>query len=150
MKKWFDNLSAIVCSFWIGGLWITGIWTFVIFDNSSSEQVAGNLVGAIFDIMMQIGIYAGIFLLLMRFFKNGFQALNQTYFWAIVAIMSLIFAEKYGIKPEIEQIRQVAGTQDIRTSPYAESFRMWHVIASVVYMVECVLGLFVVTKRLSD
>lgn len=150
MKKWFDSLSAIVSSFWIGGLWITGLWAYVIFKTSADQQAAGDLVAQIFNIMTHIGIYAGVFLLCMRFFKNGFQALNQTYFWAIVAILSLVIAEIYGIKPQIEEVRRAAGGVDVMSSPYADSFKMWHAVASVVYMVECVLGVVVVTKRLGN
>ncbi len=149
MKKWIDHFSAIVITFWVGGLWITGLWAYVLFKKLPDQTLAGNIATQYFHILSEISLYAACILLTLRFFKNGFQALNQIYFWTIVAMLSLVLATKYGINPQIENIRQSAGG-DVMNSPYADSFKIWHGVASVVYMVQCVFGVVAVTKRLAD
>jgi hypothetical protein len=150
VKQWFDNVSAIVITFWVGGLWVTGFWAYVLFKNVPDQKLAGQVATEYFHIMSTFGLYAACFLLLLRFFKNGFQALNQVYFWTIIAMLSLVLANQYGIEPQLELVRKSALPLDVMQSPYADSFKMWHGVASVVYMVQCVFGLIVVTKRLSN
>lgn len=148
MKQWFDHISAIVSTFWVGGLWVTGMWAYVLFKNVPDQKLAGQIATQYFHIMSMIGLYAACFLLLLRFFKNGFQALNQVYWWAIVAILALVLLNQYAIEPQMAYLKQSALPLDVMNSQNAEDFKMWHGVASVVYMVQCVFGLVVVTKRL--
>lgn len=150
MKQWFDHISAIVITFWIGGLWITGFWAYILFKSIPDQKLAGEVATQYFHILSTFGLYAACFLLVLRFLKNGFQALNQVYFWTIIAMLSLVLANQYGIQPQLEQLREIAQPLDVMNSPHADSFKLWHGIASVVYMVQCVFGLIVVTKRLSN
>lgn len=150
MKKWIDNISAIAITFWVGGLWITAFWAAVLFRILDDSALAGSIAGEFFNLMTFMGLYAGCFLLCMRFLRNGFRALNQLYFWTIVAMISMVFLEKYGIQPQLAEIKAQALPLAVEASPYADSFKVWHGVARVVYLVQCVLGLVAVTVRLSD
>lgn len=150
MRKWIDNISAIVITFWVGGLWITALWAGVLFKIVEDASLAGSIAGEFFNIITFIGIYAGSFLLCMRFLRNGFRALNQLYFWTIVAMISMVLLEKYGIQPQLDAVKAAAAPLAVESSPYADSFKVWHGVARVVYLVQCVLGLVAVTVRLTS
>jgi len=150
VKHWIDNISTIAITFWVGGLWITAVWAGVLFETVDDPVLAGSIAGEFFNLMTYMGLYLGCFLLAMRFMRNGFRALNQLYFWTIVAMISMVLLEKYGIQPQLVQIKAAAAPQAVELSPYSDSFKVWHGVARVVYMVQSVLGLVAITSRLKD
>lgn len=150
MKKWIDNISCVVITFWVGDLWITALWAGVMFKTLEDPTLAGSIAGEFFSIMTYIGLVSGCTLLTLRFLRNGFGVFKQLYFWTIVAMLSMVILEKYGVHPQIEAVKAAAAPQAVELSPYADSFKIWHAVARVVYLVQCVLGLTAVTVRLTD
>jgi hypothetical protein len=147
MKKFSDQLSIIITTLWVGGLWITSAWAYVLFKTLNDRVLAGQIAGQFFTIMAYIGMVAAIYLLLARLFKYGSQAFKQTYFWVLVLMFLLVLAGQYGIQPVLAQLKNAALPADVMQSVFADRFKTWHGIASMAYVFECVLGLVIVTKR---
>lgn len=144
MKQWADSLSTIVMTLWIGGLWMTAIMAYVLFKFIDDHQLAGEIAGHFFNVIANIGLYGGALLLVLRLLFNGFRTIMQGYFWVLILLLFFVFVGQFIIQPSIAEIKQAALPLDVLNSQYAEDFKTMHNIASVVYMVECVLGLIIV------
>ena len=140
------RLNLIVITLWVGALWTTGLTAYVLFDTLQDKQLAGNLAGKLFTIVSYIGLVSAFYLLVQRLMDYGTGALKQSFFWAVFAMLLLILAGHFGIQPVLAQLKADAMPADVMHSIFAERFGKWHGIASVAYLVECLLGFVLVLK----
>ena len=142
-----QKLSLIVITIWVGALWSFGLVAYLLFKNlPDNHQLAGNLAGQLFSIVRYIGMFSAFYLLVQRLIDYGTTALKQGYFWAIVIMLMLVLFEHFGIQPILAQLKLQAMPADVMQSVFKERFGKWHGIASVAYLVECLLGFVLVLK----
>ena len=140
------RLNLIVITLWVGALWTTGLSAYVLFDTLQDKQLAGSLAGKLFTIVSYIGLTSAFYLLVQRLMDYGTGALKQSFFWAVFVMLLLILAGHFGIQPLLAQLKADAMPADVMHSIFAERFGKWHGIASVAYLVECLLGFVLVLK----
>ena len=140
------RLNLIVITLWVGALWTTGLTAYVLFDTLQDKQLAGSLAGKLFAIVSYIGLASAFYLLVQRLIDYGTGALKQSFFWAVFVMLLLILAGHFGIQPILAQLKADAMPADVMHSIFAERFGKWHGIASVAYLVECLLGFVLVLK----
>ena len=140
------RLSLIIMTLWAGALWMTGISAYVLFDSLQDKQMAGMLAGKLFTVVSYIGIASGFYLLIQRLVQDGTAALKQAFFWAVLVMLVLVLAGHFGIQPLLEGLKSQAFPADVMQSVFADRFRNWHGVASVAYLVECLLALVMVLK----
>jgi hypothetical protein len=140
------RLNLIVVTLWVGALWAVGGCAYVLFKTLPDKQLAGNLAGQLFTIVSYIGMLSGFYLLIQRLLDYGTGALKQSYFWAVFAMLLLVLAGHFGIQPILAQLKASAMPSDVMHSIFAERFGKWHGIASVAYLVECLLSFVLVLK----
>jgi hypothetical protein len=138
------RLNLIVVTFWVGALWMTGFTAYVLFDTLQDKQLAGSLAGKLFTIVSYIGMASALYLLIQRLLDYGTGALKQSFFWAVIAMLLLVLAGHFGIQPLLAQLKTNALPNDVMHSVFADRFSKWHGIASVAYIVECLLGFVLV------
>ncbi len=141
-----SRLNLIVITFWVGALWTTGLTAYVLFDTLQDKQLAGSLAGKLFTIVSYIGMVSAFYLLIQRLLDYGTSALKQSFFWAVFVMLLLVLAGHFGIQPLLAQLKTDALPNDVMQSVFADRFRNWHGIASVAYLVECLLGVILVLK----
>lgn len=141
-----QKLSLIVVTLWVGALWMTSITAYTLFQTLDDTKLAGNLAGKLFEIVSYIGIASAIFLMIQRLLTYSTGALKQSYFWAIFVMFLLVLAGHFGIQPLLAQLKASAMPADVMHSVFADRFRTWHGIASVAYVIECLLGVVLVLK----
>ena len=141
-----SRLNLIVITLWVGALWATGLSAYVLFDSLQDKQLAGSLAGKLFTIVSYIGMVSGFYLLIQRLLDYGTIALKQSFFWAVFAMLLLVLAGHFGIQPILAQLKADAMPTDVMHSIFAERFGKWHGVASVAYLVECLLGFVLVLK----
>jgi len=146
MNKWSDKFTLIVITLWIGALWATGAVAYVLFDALQDKQLAGQLAGKLFTYVAYLGLFAGFYLLIQRLFGFGLLALKQGYFWAVLVMLLLVLAGHFGIQPLLAQLKANAFPGDVMQSMFASRFKAWHGVASIAYMLQCVLGFIVVLR----
>jgi len=146
MNKWSDKFTLIVITLWIGALWTTGAVAYVLFDALQDKQLAGQLAGKLFTYVAYLGLFAGFYLLIQRLFGFGLLALKQGYFWALLAMLLLVLAGHFGIQPLLAQLKANAFPGDVMQSMFANRFKAWHGVASIAYMLQCILGFIVVLR----
>ena len=61
-------------------------------------------------------------------------------------MLLLILAGHFGIQPILAQLKTDALPNDVMQSVFASRFKTWHGVASVAYLVQCLLGFVVVLK----
>jgi len=131
---------------WAGALWSAGISAYVLFDSLQDKQLAGMLAGKLFTVVTYIGMVSAFYLLIHRLVQDGTAALKQAFFWAVFVMLLLVLAGHFGIQPILENLKAQALPADVMQSVFADRFRSWHGIASVAYLVECLLAFVVVLK----
>ncbi len=140
------RFSLIIITLWVGALWATGFSAYVLFDTLQDKQLAGNLAGKLFTIVSYIGMISAFYLLIHRLMAYGTGALKQSYFWAALVMLLLVLAGHFGIQPILAQLKTDALPNDVMHSVFASRFSTWHGVASVAYLVECLLGFVLVLK----
>ena len=134
------RLSLIIITLWVGALWTTGISAYVLFDSLQDKQMAGMLAGKLFNVVSYIGLGSAFYLLIQRLLQYGTAALKQAFFWAALVMLLLVLAGHFGIQPILESLKSQALPADVMQSVFADRFRNWHGIASVAYLLECLLA----------
>ena len=140
------RINLIVITLWVGALWMTGLTAYVLFDNMQDKQLAGSLAGKLFTIVSYIGMVSAFYLLIQRLLDYGTGALKQSYFWAVFVMLLLILAGHFGIQPILAQLKIDALANNITQTVFASRFKTWHGVASVAYLLQCLLGFVVVLR----
>jgi Domain of unknown function (DUF4149) len=142
-----QKISLIIITLWVGALWAFGLVAYILFKAlPNNHQLAGNLAGQLFTIVRYIGMASAFYLLIQRLFDYGTSSLKQAYFWAIFVMLLLILVEHFGIQPILAQLKADAMPNDVMKSVFASRFGKWHGVASVAYLIECLLGFVLILK----
>lgn len=146
MNNWSDKFSVIIITLWVGALWTTGAVAYVLFDTLQDRQLAGQLAGKFFSYVSYLGLFSAFYLLIHRLLGFGTLALKQGFFWAVFFMLLLVLAGHFGIQPLLAQLKADAFPSDVMQSVFANRFKTWHGIASIAYVVQCLLGFVVVLR----
>jgi hypothetical protein len=147
MNRWSDNLALIVVTLWAGSLWaIGGLAAPTLFHVIPTTYLAGMVAGKMFTLVGYVGMASGTYLLLHRLAHFGMAAFRQGFFWIAAAMLLLTLAGHFGIQPIIAGIKAQAVGADVMQSVFADRFRTWHGIASIAYLLECLLGIALVLR----
>jgi hypothetical protein len=140
------RLSLILIALWAGALWLSGLNAYLLFERLQDTQMAGMLAGQLFTAVSYIGMVSGAYLLIFRVFQFGTSAFKQAFFWAVLVMLLLVLAGHYGIQPILESLKNQALPSDVMQSVFADRFKTWHGVASVAYLIECLLAVVMVLK----
>ena len=110
-------------------------------------MLAGMLAGKLFGHIAWVGLVCGGWLLMHRLSRFGVLALKQGFFWIVVLMLLLTVAQHFGIQPILQQLKDQAMPKDVMESLFRDRFATWHGISSVVYLIESLLGLALVSKQ---
>lgn len=149
MNQLSSKFAQITITLWVGGLWAVGVTAYVLFTNlQDNTQLAGLLAGKLFTLVSYVGLFSGFYLLIQRLMSYGTPALKQGYFWAVLVMLLLVAFGHFGIQPILAQLKAQAllGGGDVMQSVFANRFKTWHGVASVAYVMECLLGFVVVLR----
>lgn len=101
------QFTALLITFWVGGLWVTGVIASILFDAIDDRQLAGNVAGQLFEMVSYIGIASGLLLLAQRFIAFGVQSLTQRYVWIIMSMVLLILVGYFGVQSHLAQLKKM-------------------------------------------
>jgi len=147
-KLFTGTLSSIVITLWVGSLWaIGGIAATTLFAMLDDKQLAGRLAGRMFTLTAYVGIGCAVYLLLARLFQDGLNAFKQWFLWIVLAMLTLTLVGHFGVQPIIQQLKMEGGTAAVMQSVAADRFARWHGIASILYVMQSLLGLLLIVKQ---
>lgn len=147
MRNFTESLYYIALAAWMGGMWAIGYLVApTLFATLGDRQLAGLVAGKLFSLMGWIGLGCGAYLL--AFFLARFRAgvLKRAAFWLALAIVLLTAASQFGIQPLMAQFKAEAWPRDVMETVLRDRFAAWHGISSILYLIQSVLGLWLVVS----
>jgi len=147
MKNLPHYLAALAITAWIGTLWAIGyIAVPVLFTAQPDRQLAGMLAGEMFAVVGYLGMVCGIYLLALYFVDFGRAALRQPLFWIIATMLLLTLTIQCGLQPAMNGLKAQALPLDVMHSAFADRFKILHRISGTIYLIQSLLGAFLVIK----
>jgi hypothetical protein len=145
MKKLSHHRAALLAPAWVGSLWAVGYLAVpVLFYAQPDRQLAGVLAGQMFSLTAYLGIGCGTFLLLHRASLSGRSVFRDILFWMVAAMLLISLLLQFGFQPVMAGLKQQALPLDVMQSAVAGRFRMLHGLSSITYLIQSVLGIFLI------
>lgn len=145
MRSIADALHTIAVTLWVGGMWTIGfVVAPVLFARLPERTLAGLIAGKFFTLMAYIGIACAAYLLLYRLARFGAASLRQGFLWIVLLMLALVLAGEFGVQPILASLKAQALPREVMESVLRDRFSTWHGVASVLYVIQSVLGLALV------
>ena len=136
--------ERILLTLWVGGLWAIGyIAAPTLFAMLDDRKLAGAFAGQMFHIISYIGLVCGVLLLISLVKRAGMH----WRIWVIVVMVALVACGEFILQPMMESLK-VQGL--VEGSATKKQFGMLHGVASMIYLIESLLGLSLVVFGLHN
>jgi Domain of unknown function (DUF4149) len=140
-----EGLQWLAVTVWVGALWTIGLLVApTLFQFVPDRVLAGSIAGRLFTYTALLGIGCGVYLLLFRLVRFGSHAMRHAFLWVALGMLVLTAIGQFGVQPILEGLRQQAFPRQVAETVLRDRFATWHGVASVLYVVECVLGVALV------
>jgi hypothetical protein len=144
MKTLTEAIYAIALTLWIGGMWAIGYLVAPTLFYSVDRGMAGALAGKLFTLIAYVGLGCAVYLLLFRLVRYGGASFKQGIFWIVLVLLLLILAGEFGVQPILGSLKNQALPKGVMESVFRDRFAAWHGVASVLYLIQSVLGILLV------
>ncbi|MBE2260757.1 MAG: DUF4149 domain-containing protein [Candidatus Accumulibacter sp.] len=147
MRRFADALYDVALTLWVGGLWTIGylVAPTLFAALGSDRRLAGSLAGRLFESIGWVGLACASYLAVFLLLRLGAAALRRWHFWLIIVMLLLTLVSLFGINPLLAQIKADALPREVMQSVLHDRFATWHGVSSVLYLIQSVLGLLLVT-----
>ncbi|HEX5801778.1 MAG TPA: DUF4149 domain-containing protein [Azospira sp.] len=143
MRRLADASFLVVITLWVGALWAIGyIAAPTLFAAVDDRVLAGTLAGRMFSVVGWLGLGCGAYLLLFMLLRLGAGAMKRLLFWIVLLMVLLAGAQLFGLQPLIAQLRSESVPRELAEAATRSRFATWHGVASVLYLVQSLLGVF--------
>ena len=141
-SAYLGSVYCILAGIWVGGMWAVGFLSAPILFDALSDQrtLAGDLAGRQFAAMAWVGMVCASGLSALKIWWLRAAVTCDSAFWIIMTMFVLCAAGHFGVQPLIAEIkiqRAASGGDAL----IAQSFALWHGIASAMYLLQSLLGL---------
>lgn len=145
MRKFSEALYFIAIALWVGGMWAIGYLAApVLFSSLGDRQMAGMLAGKLFALIGWVGLGSAAYLLIFLLARWGGSFFRSSVFWMVLLMGLLVAASQFGIQPLMAQLKADALPREVMESVLRDRFATWHGISSILYLVQSLLGLWLV------
>lgn len=145
MRRFFEALYLITIALWVGGLWAIGyIAAPVLFASLGDRQLAGVVAGKLFALVGWMGLGCAAYLLVFVLIRSGVGVFKSAIFWLVLLMGLLTAASQFGIQPLMAQLKADALPREVMESVLRDRFTAWHGISSILYLLQSLLGLWLV------
>ena len=142
MRSIADALQSVAVTLWVGGTWEVGFLVApLMFARLGDRALAGLMAGRLFTAIAYVGIACAAYLLIYRLARFRLASLKQGFFWLAVAMLVLVLAGEFGVRSIMEALRAQALPREVMESVLRDRFMTWHGVASVLYVIQSLLGL---------
>ena len=149
MKNISSALASLLTTAWVGSLWAVGYLAVpVLFYAQPDKQLAGMLAGPMFALVAYLGMVCGMYLLIQRISVYGRASFRQALFWVVAAMLLITLMLQCGIQPVMAGLKLRAFPLDVMQSAFSGQFKMLHGVSSIFYLIQSLLGVFLVIKTL--
>ena len=149
-----QRLFILIAGLWVGSLLAVGYLVApAIFSTMTDRQAAGMVAGSIFKVEAYLSLIVCISLMVLANLLVN-RGLNQFKFirWLLLAMLLCAIAASFILIPGMNALRDDALMQGmpVMLSPSATVFGRLHGVSSMLFMLQSILGIFLVwrlTKR---
>ena len=147
MKNISGHFVTLLTTAWAGSLWAVGYLAVpVLFYTQPDRQLAGMLAGQMFTLVAYLGMVCGTYLLIQRVSVSGRESFRQVLFWVVAVMVLIALVLQCGIQPVMAGLKLQALPLDVMHSALAGRFKMLHGVSSILYLIQSLLGIFLVIK----
>jgi hypothetical protein len=140
-----NHLASLCTVLWVGGIWVVGYLAVpVLFQSLPDRQLAGLLAGKMFSVMAYVGIGCAVYLLANQIQRFGRNVWKHKTFILIMAMLILLLAGHFVFQPMMAALKVQAFPFDVMQSGLASQFKLMHGLASILYLIQSLLGLVLV------
>ncbi|MCU7800126.1 MAG: DUF4149 domain-containing protein [gamma proteobacterium symbiont of Lucinoma myriamae] len=143
MKQYLNQTSGekILLTIWIGALWTVGFLVVpTLFGTLEDKQLAGMLAGKMFTAISYIGLFCGLVILLSEARLSG-QFTSNKRIWLLALMLLIVIIGEFIIQPMMADLKQ-SGL--LSSSEVSQQFDQLHLIATALYMFNCLFGLILI------
>jgi hypothetical protein len=145
MRSLAEALYSLAITLWVGTLFAIGYLAApVLFSQLVDRSLAGSLAGEMFKWVAWLGMGCAAYLLLFLLVRRGLRAFSSGVFWLVLAMFGLTVAGHFGVTPMIAQLKADALPRQVMESALRDRFATWHGISSGLYLIESLLGVWLV------
>jgi hypothetical protein len=113
----------------------------VLFYQFDDRAIAGLLAGKMFTLVSYIGLGAGILLLVGQLVRYGRPSRQHWHGGLLLLMLILVCVGEFILQPQMAALKQAGLTGEVQAQ-----FARLHGIASIVYLLNSVLGLVLVSR----
>ena len=145
MRRLSEALYFAAITLWVGGMWAIGYLAApVLFASLGDRQLAGMVAGKLFALIGWIGLASAAYLVVFLIVRRGGQVFRSAVFWLVLLMALLVSASQFGIQPLMSQLKAAALPREVMESVMRDRFATWHGISSILYLLQSLLGLWLV------
>jgi uncharacterized membrane protein YhaH (DUF805 family) len=116
----------------------------VLFASLGDRQLAGIVAGKLFALIGWVGLGSSAYLLFFLLVRLEGRFPRSPVFWLVLLMALLVAASQFGIQPLMAQLKADALPHEVMESVLRDRFAAWHGISSILYLVQSMLGLWLV------
>ncbi|MDD2990231.1 MAG: DUF4149 domain-containing protein [Zoogloea sp.] len=148
MHRFAEHLYSILISLWVGALWAIGYLAApTLFHVLGDRTLAGRVAGEMFAYVGWLGIAVAAYLLVFLALRKNGAAFKSSVFWLVFFMLLLTVAGQFGVQPILAQMKMDSLPREVMESALRDRFMVWHGVSSVVYLIQSVLGILLVTLQ---
>ncbi|ALK96679.1 hypothetical protein AB595_02875 [Massilia sp. WF1] len=141
------NARLVLAALWAGSVWalsyLAAPSAFAVLDSTQ----AGNVVGVMLTRLAWLSmVLAPLLAVLVSRAGDLEPKRRRRLYWLIGGMLACSLVVYLGLQPMMAAIREAAGPAGVRASPQWGTFAALHGASQVLYLVESVLGVFLVVK----
>lgn len=145
MRKFTEALYLVTITLWVGGMWAIGYLAApVLFASFGDRQLAGLVAGKLFTLIGWIGLGSASYLLIFLIARFGRRFFGSAVFWLVLLMALMTVASQFGIQPLMAQLKADALPRAVMESVLRDRFAAWHGASSILYLIQSLLGLWLV------
>lgn len=135
----FQITERILLTLWIGGMWSVGyIVAPTLFAMLDDRALAGAVAGQLFTIMSYLGLVAALLLLTAQLYRAEGVWHRNWRIWVLLVMLLVIIIGQFYLQPLMAELKTAGLTEG---SDNAKRFGLLHGIASVLFLINSLLGL---------
>jgi nitrate reductase NapE component len=134
--------SLLIVTLWVGSLWTIGYLAApTLFATLYDRVLAGTVAGSLFRSEAWLSLSCGVALLSLQY-RNA----KRTTMLLIAAMLLCTVVGYFGLQPWMAQLREAAGPAGVMAGSAHQQFAMLHGISMGIYLIESLLGAWLLFK----
>ena len=134
--------EKLLLTLWVGAIWAIGyIAVPTLFGTLDDRQLAGLLAGKMFTAVSYVGLFCGVILMISTI-RCAYPLKSNVRFWLLIFMLALVCIGEFILQPQMAELKLLGLVQGSEALNY---FDQLHYISSILYMVNSLLGLALVT-----